>query len=562
MCLMQRITADKKYQAVVFLVAVALHLSACFAEFAGHSALDNHLWSRHFSEALFSGTLYPRWLTELNAGCGSPVFFLYFPFPFYILSLFQFLPGEHTPVIAAFIMLHALSGVAFYRWAGTWSASRDALLVSVLYLLMPYAWVDMYTRNAYTEFYGFLFIPVLLNLTRRIIAGDTKAIFLFSAMYALQVMSSLHMTFIGSLLILFYSFHLFIRGKSFHRFPAMVIAVFLGTAISAIYLLPAAEAYPHVRFSAPNEALTGASLYRDHLVISQSSIDNRIFLTMLIAASFLVWSRKSSLFVRAFMRRNSDVFFWTYALLASLLLMTRLSSFIVDIFPFFGFLQFPWRFGVITGIAIPAITACLLDARKRYPRIVNSFEKTMYAHYFVLAVMAAVIVVTAPESQNGLHRNYDYNIEAFPNEYLPSTASHQWLWPDKEKDPDTSCASLKVWAPAGAINSLRVNAWRSRYLDFQMDLSEAATIVVGQFSFPYWQAQDEQQHPVAISTSPEGLMSLSLPRGEHHITIRMEEWESEYYGKIISLTALVITLLGYILISLKRRPKVGATSQP
>src|SRR3954463_8301416 len=49
-----------------------------------------------FSAQLWSGELYPRWLTEVSAGYGSPVFLFYAPLPFYVGSLFQFMAGWDT----------------------------------------------------------------------------------------------------------------------------------------------------------------------------------------------------------------------------------------------------------------------------------------------------------------------------------------------------------------------------------------------------------------------------------------------------------------------------------
>ena len=52
----------------------------------GDSLYTNLSWASQFTEELFAGQWYPRWLAGLNAGAGSPVFFFYAPLPFYVTA--------------------------------------------------------------------------------------------------------------------------------------------------------------------------------------------------------------------------------------------------------------------------------------------------------------------------------------------------------------------------------------------------------------------------------------------------------------------------------------------
>src|SRR5262245_9130339 len=70
---------------------IVLALPALIFGFPDHShdGWIHGLWLTHFSEQLWSGDLYPRWLSDLNAGLGSPAFYYYPPFPYYLSSLFK-----------------------------------------------------------------------------------------------------------------------------------------------------------------------------------------------------------------------------------------------------------------------------------------------------------------------------------------------------------------------------------------------------------------------------------------------------------------------------------------
>src|SRR5450759_2999174 len=53
----------------------------------GSSLQLNLVWLRNFTVQLSQGELYPRWLIEMNLGTGSPVFYFYAPFPFYVAAI-------------------------------------------------------------------------------------------------------------------------------------------------------------------------------------------------------------------------------------------------------------------------------------------------------------------------------------------------------------------------------------------------------------------------------------------------------------------------------------------
>ena len=55
----------------------------------GHDTVYHMVYLSDFTAQLRDGDWYPRWLTHLNGGAGSPAFFFYAPVPFYIGALFD-----------------------------------------------------------------------------------------------------------------------------------------------------------------------------------------------------------------------------------------------------------------------------------------------------------------------------------------------------------------------------------------------------------------------------------------------------------------------------------------
>ncbi|MBI5907256.1 MAG: hypothetical protein HY853_01525, partial [Burkholderiales bacterium] len=48
----------------------------------GHDTFSHLIMSRHFVDQLWAGDFYPRWMSNMNAGLGSPVFQFYGPVPY------------------------------------------------------------------------------------------------------------------------------------------------------------------------------------------------------------------------------------------------------------------------------------------------------------------------------------------------------------------------------------------------------------------------------------------------------------------------------------------------
>ena len=75
-----------------------------------HDAFFHTQWYATFSQQLFNGELYPRWMMDVNGGLGSPAYFFYPPMMSYTASLFAFLKpidpyGLYQLALAASFMI-------------------------------------------------------------------------------------------------------------------------------------------------------------------------------------------------------------------------------------------------------------------------------------------------------------------------------------------------------------------------------------------------------------------------------------------------------------------------
>ncbi len=160
------------------------------------------MWYSRFSEQLWSGDLYPRWLMNMNGGLGSPVFFYNPPVPFFLTSLLRPLfandpQGWHQVGVSCAIALVA-SGISAYFWLKEISDPKSAIVAAVLFMAMPYHLADLYMRGAMAELWAFVWLPLILFFTYRIARGRWFACAGLAVSYALLVMTHLPTTLIFS----------------------------------------------------------------------------------------------------------------------------------------------------------------------------------------------------------------------------------------------------------------------------------------------------------------------------------------------------------------------------
>jgi len=134
----------------------------------GHNWLYNLSWLRGFAGGLHAGEWYPRWLSDLNGGAGSPVFFYYAPLPFYVSAIFGKLlcPGCGTSLHLAVgqALILCASGIAFYVLAREYGRPWVAAAGAVVYMAMPYHFeIDLWHRQAAGEFTAYVWTPLILH---------------------------------------------------------------------------------------------------------------------------------------------------------------------------------------------------------------------------------------------------------------------------------------------------------------------------------------------------------------------------------------------------------------
>ncbi len=152
------------------------------------------VWAKHFSDQLWAGNLYPRWLLDMSSGFGSPTFYFYGPVSYYITSLFFLVLPYHgygwLQVGLSAVLATVGSGLAAYLWLRERVSRPVACLAAILYMWLPYHLrIDHLGRFAFAEYWGFVWMPLCLYFVSRVMRGHRRGTAGLAITYALLLMT-------------------------------------------------------------------------------------------------------------------------------------------------------------------------------------------------------------------------------------------------------------------------------------------------------------------------------------------------------------------------------------
>src|SRR6267378_1726579 len=243
--------------------------------FFSDDGVSHHaLWYIHFSTQLWAGDLYPRWLMGMNEGLGSPVFYYYPPVPFFLTSLLKpFFTGDphgwHQLGLSASLALIA-SGSCAYLWLKDLTDRNSAMLAAVLYMATPYHLAaDLYIRGSFAEYWAFVWMPLILFFTHKIVNTNKLAVAGLAVGYALLLMTHLPTTLIFSPILVSYAFYFSGTGQKLKITGKVLTWLALGIGLSAVFLWPAMTTQQLVFL---DRMTTGYFSYKNWLLFSNFSL--------------------------------------------------------------------------------------------------------------------------------------------------------------------------------------------------------------------------------------------------------------------------------------------------
>lgn len=555
----------------LFFSSVALLVFAVFLYAGppmGHSFVSNAVWRSAFADQLFAGDFYPRWLFAPSQGAGSPAFYYYGPFPFWLdaiaaKALCWGCDAERSVMLGPCLLL-ALSGIAFYRWARLFAGPPAALLAAALYVFLPYHFaIDLWQRQALGEVATFLWMPIVLLGLARAPASVPYAV-LAAIGYAGLLYSHLPSALLFSPVMLCFAV---VRYGLVAGLRLLVVPVLLGVGLAGLYLVPALTTQEYINASAWWDRPSGIYDARNWLWLDGR--DAPPFAGPVLAALLVPTVLGVLIAGGLLLRRDGDGrlrIFLVVSLVYGWFLMTYPSLPLWEHVALLRKVQFPWRVGVVIDLCVATMFAVWLDSVWERRWLVGA---TLGVVAVVLAAYYAahakpmywlLLDVKSPaavgKARADIARGFD------PPEYRPAWSVRS---PADSYDREALAATLArvpeaaVVAGDGAVTILRRDLDR---LSVEVRAATPVRLRFRRFYFPGWQlTAAPEAEPVAVAPGETlGLLQADVPAGTHRLTLERRPIAEARIGAMVSLLGLIATLslLAAALLKSRKRPEPSA----
>ena len=560
----------------------------------GHSTAYDVPWHAAFSEQLFAGDLYPRWLPQLNEGAGGPIFYFYAPLPFYVSAIFGKLLcwgcPPATELMIGILVLLAASGLAFFVWARRRASLPAALVASAVYMFLPYHFeIDVWYRMAIGEFAAYVWMPLILLGLERHREGPGFSV-LAAAAYAALILSHIPSALLFSPVMAAYAVWLFGVRRGVR---CLLLPVGLGVGLSAVYLVPALTTQEHIN---------AAAWWRDYFdPLRWLFFDGRpgpgrfedIVLTRLAAVTTIAAAIGLWRLLGAEDRRASPAAFYLIVLAWCWFMMSAPSAPLWEHIAVLRKVQFPWRLGIVIDFCAAGSVLLLFEKEMTGPRLraglLSVLALVLAGNYLW---NAPTMLMQLPEMRTADQRQEaaDAARSAFnPPEYEtvwlnldPPEYKTEWLNLDLP-GYETVWLNFGRSGRAGPLRRVPRGWWIELLRDVplvslpgeqgQVEMVERgphrlvidvraenpARVLVRHFYYPTWRAHIAGSGaPLALAPSPTlGLIEVEVPPGRHRVVLSRVALAEEYAGLAVSAGAALLCAV-LLIVAARRRAREPA----
>ncbi len=487
-----------------------------------------------FQEAFREGILYPRWFPDLYGGYGYPTMVFYQPGIFYFSLPFTLLfPGILTGMKLALLALFFLGGMGVFCLAREMDTDRlGSFFCSVLFLLTPYLYVNLYVRGDLSELASMFVCPwplyFLLLLRRRMRepAGTLAPLCgLILTLAALVVTHPFTAFFYFPLFFLYLIvFASELPSGSRRIFIAHGIeAILISSIISSPYWINTLLMKQYVQYET---AITGSFLPENHLLAPWQffssfwgfggsepggEADGMSFQLglphfILAIAGFIAARRCRAV-------RYSFIFY--ILLIAS---MTPLARLIWGHAPFLNYIQFPWR---ILSVLATVQVICAMGISRIRLRVSAPLLLRAAAFAIILAVLCGWyrrqflfettegVDISRLVEEHRILRLHKVAVYASTNEFLPRTVHREMKRGRGDRGfIEVSHADCRIFEFPDH-GKFRIH--------YSIDNSREQIIQINQLYFPGWKVwlngrliDDAELYG---NLDPGGRMQIRLPAG-------------------------------------------------
>lgn len=489
-----------------------------------------------------------RWVPDMGFGYGYPQFNYYAPLPYYLMEIFHVVGFSFVDSVKIFVILITFASTfgMYFLARNLWKSETGAFVSAIFYAYLPFRAVDIYVRGALPELTAMAVVPFIFLYTMQSMSATKKVFIWLSLSVAILLLSHSIATLIVLPFIVLWIAFLVIKEKNLEGILGTLTSYFLGLGLSAFFVIPAwlERGYVHI-----STLTSGYFNYLAHFVSfkqmlfsehwgygsSQLGVDDDIFLgvgishwvTAIFGVFAILLYRKQKL--------ASALFFLALGL-GSLFLMHQRSSFIWERISVLWFVQFPWRFLLISGFIFSLVAGGVGLIRNM------AFKSTL-----VVLLISTVIMLNLGyfrprewlfigDSEKLTGESWTKAITASLYDYLPVSAKKG---PDIEalREPVARGGKLEV------VSGEKGSSWQRWKIDV---ISETATLELQMFYFPKIEVKVDGTRTGFSWDNDYGLINIPLKKGERVVEARLRDTPVRSISNKVSILSLAFLALALV----------------
>lgn len=519
---------------------------------------DNEQVARLFDldKALWAGQFPVRILPNLGFGYGYPLFNFYPPFVYYFAEIFKLLGFGYIDSVKLMIGSGFLFSYIFmYLFVKEQFGKMAGALAAALYVLAPYHVVDVYVRGALPEFWSFVFVPAIFWSILRLQRTGKRIFIAYSSVFGsgLILTHNLVAIMLVPFIAIYFLYLIYISKTKFNLISQAFLGLITGVSLSAFFWLPS---FFEKGYTAVNILTIELADYSQHFVCARQflfskwgysgsvpgCLDGLSFNLGLVHTVFVVLLLVFLVINIQNVKKYIVLVLFLLLFALSLFLQTVHSKFIWDKLSFLSYIQFPWRFLVITSFTISFLGGAVL-----------SFDLKPKVKVFICVVgLVSVLVLNKdffkPEQYFNNVKDQTYtarevirwDTSSLAAEYVPSGVSMK-----KTKFGNTA---INITKEEIAKESYKVLSGNMKVLVvadnpqrkfFNVTTTQNGLFQPQTFSFPGWVVFVDGKKINYSDNNKFKLITFELGKGYHRVELQFTDTPIRRFANILSIVGVI-----------------------
>ena len=541
----------------------------------GHDLYAHLTYTKLFEKSLNEGQFPVRWVEWIRPGFAHPLFNYYQVGFYYLVFLIdQVLSSFILSIKFAIFLLWGTGTIFTFLFAKKYGL-MPAVLAALVYTLSPYLILDIFVRNAFPEFMAISLMPAVFWAADKVI---DKAKIIYSLLLSLFLGIALfsHLPTVIIFLPIFLGYCLFIlflnqntsqlaagmngsqknlpegilrsllRSSSFHqkdlpkRLLLLLAGIFPAFGFSAFYLIPAIFEQKLIQID--KIATSAFDFHRYFIDIRRGFLNDEKIIQDLLDYNFqlrFVWVTTIAMSIGGLLVllkkkiRKTETLFWVGTIVYTLFFVHQSSALFWERISFLRFIQFPWRFFMLTPFAFAMLFAVFLEKIHIKYQLISLFV-------VIVSGLAVVFLYLAPVKYiDSGYFNLPYNLWIVN----PDTEKVAYIEPAYfPKGVKTHTKNhFKFWNVEDSAEVIEKKI-TSTNLIFDINLQNSAEFTVSIPYFPGWSAYINGQEASISKVTEFGFINIQIPKGFSQVQLKFENTQLRTFANAISLISFLVTL--------------------